>query len=130
VEVRQLDSVVESQAQPGLPFLKVDAEGFDAQVLHGAAGFVGAQRPVVLVEIGDGGAEVRRWLAGRGYRVYFYRERTHRLEEVPDGFGGEGNFIAVHRDRLEAVAERLRTGRRPVIAPPRVQWRAPLTAAR
>ncbi len=130
VEVRRLDSVLESSAQPGLPFLKVDAEGFDAQVLRGAAGFVRAERPVVLVEIADGGAEIRGWLAGCGYRVYFYREHAHRLEEVPAGFGGQGNFIAVHLDRLESVAERLRTGRRPVIAPPRVQWRAALTAAR
>jgi FkbM family methyltransferase len=130
VEVRRLDSVLESSAEPGLALLKVDAEGFDAEVLRGAVEFVRAEHPVVLVEIGDGGAEVRRWLDGCGYRVYFYREPAHRLEEIPAEYRGQGNFIAVHRDRLETVVERLRTGRRPAIAPPRVEWRASAAAAR
>jgi FkbM family methyltransferase len=128
VDVRRLDSVLKSWAHAGLAFLKVDAEGFDAEVLRGAAGFVRAERPVVLVEIGDGGAGIRRWLAGRGYRVYFYGQPARGLEEFPAHFAGQGNFIAVHRDRLEAVAERLRTARRPAFEPPRVAWRVPVTA--
>lgn len=129
VEVRRLDGLLETGSNQGLTFLKVDAEGFDAQVLRGAEAFIGAQRPVVLVEMGGRGGVIRRWLADRHYEVYFYRERLRRLEEVPAGFAGEGNFIAVHRERLESVALRLRHARRPVIAPPRVQWRAAGTVA-
>jgi FkbM family methyltransferase len=128
VEVRRLDSVLESGTQPGLAFLKVDAEGFDAEVLRGAVEFVQRERPVVLVEIGEAGTEIRRWLAGCGYRVYFYREPAHQLEEVPADFRGQANFIAVHGERLGTVRERLRTASRPALVPPRVEWLAPLPA--
>ena len=44
---------------------KIDAEGHERAVLEGMKGLIAAQKPVLIVETGDG--EVVRWLEGMGY---------------------------------------------------------------
>ncbi len=126
VHVSRLDDFWGSR--PGLlagqeaVLLKVDAEGFDAQVLEGAEQLIEHAKPVVIVEVWAGGRSIRQWLKARGYEVYRYCPAQRKLAEIPDGFAGQANFIAVQSDRLGWVEDRLRASIRPPIGPPRVCW--------
>jgi FkbM family methyltransferase len=66
--------------------IKIDVEGFEAQVLRGAAGTIGRFRPLLYVE-NDRVAhqqEVISLIAGMGYRLYWHSPRLFR----PDNFNG------------------------------------------
>jgi len=134
VRVNRLDDFLKSQ--PGLPvgregvLLKVDVEGFDAQVLEGAEQLIEQANPVVIVEVWAGGRSIRQWLKARGYQVYRYWVVERMLAEIPEGFAGQANFIAVHASRLAWVEDRLKTSVRPPFGRPRVYWNADRFAAR
>ena len=55
VEVRPLDELVErlGPARPAVSFVKIDVEGFEFEVLDGAAGVLEQDRPLVYCEFND-----------------------------------------------------------------------------
>jgi FkbM family methyltransferase len=66
--------------------IKIDVEGFEAQVLRGAAGTIARFRPLLYVE-NDRVAhqqEVISLIAGMGYRLYWHTPPLYR----PDNFNG------------------------------------------
>jgi FkbM family methyltransferase len=88
VPVRRLDDLVEGVGDEGgegvdpVPppdAIKVDVEGREAAVLRGATATLAAHRPLLVVEVHESGAagagptdaaaDLREWLASRGYAV-------------------------------------------------------------
>ena len=84
-----------SDAVTGQLMLKVDAEGHDAEVLAGAGELISQYRPVILVEVWDGGRSIRNVLSGHGYRSYKYDPRHRRLFQVPPGPRRQGNLLFI-----------------------------------
>lgn len=127
VPVRTLDSMVDQDpdwfSAGRMVLLKIDVEGHDAAVLRGAGRTLADDRPVVLVETWDGGAEIRAFLARLGYRVYRYDIGAQALVEYPATWAGQANFIAVPDKDLAGVRQRLTDAGPPILAPPRVRWR-------
>lgn len=129
VRVRTLDGVIGGHPEwfegHKVVALKIDAEGHDELVLRGAERLLEKDRPVVIVEIWDGGERIRQFLARLGYRVFLYQPDDRCLVEYPKAWSGQANFIAVpgSGDRWDQVADRL-TGASPFTpAFPTVQWR-------
>jgi FkbM family methyltransferase len=118
VEVMRLDDYMSGHAAD-IVFVKIDAEGFDLEVLQGAEGLLGAQRPVLMVETW-GPPTVRNWLEERDYRIYRYAFETHTLHEYPRAHSSAANILAIHRDALDMVNERLRTAAEPSLRLPRI----------
>jgi FkbM family methyltransferase len=127
VDVLTLDEVLARRqgiiGSGSLTIIKIDAEGFDLDVLRGAEDTVRRLTPVIIAEIWEGGIAVRQWLESREYDVYYYRPEVRALERLPLTFVGQANLIAVHPSRSALVANRLATAERPPIDPPRIHWR-------
>lgn len=126
IEVRRVDTVVPPLLGTGesIALMKVDAEGFDADVLRGARSVLAVHKPAVVVEIWAGGREVREVLAASGYDVFFYDADAHALVPIPEDYARHGYFLGVHRERRAATEARLREPRTLVRAAPRVTWLA------
>jgi FkbM family methyltransferase len=124
VEMRSLDDVLASLPDKAVPrVIKVDVEGSDLDVLRGAEGILVQARPFVVIEVWDGGREVRAWLEERGYVVYAYDSKERVLRELPADFRAwQFNFVCVHKSRLEEARNLLAAGESPVLRPPRVNW--------
>ena len=122
VRVKKLDSSLPELGAIGVDFLKIDAEGFDEAVLRGAAETLRTQRPTVIVEIWGGGGSVRKLLESAGYRAYAYDYEAHQLRELPASFDGDGNLVAVHEARIDALHERLATVSSWLHRGPRLTW--------
>ena len=129
VEVRTLDSLRTEMddwlASRPVALLKIDAEGHDLQVLHGATTLIGSHRPVILVETWPGDTAVRAFLASAGYRVHRYDIERHRLIEYADDWSGQCNFIAIPDERLRDVEARLAERPPAPLTPPDVRWLQP-----
>lgn len=64
---RALAVKLDALGLPGpISLVKIDAEGHDSEVVHGMEGLLLRDRPVLIVE--NASAELRSWLAQRGYR--------------------------------------------------------------
>lgn len=132
VEVRALDSLLSEVSswigEKRIALVKVDCEGYDEDVLRGAAGTIARHRPVVIVESWEGGQGIRSLMAEHGYRVYRFDHRSAELVEFSLSWSGQANFIAVPDDQVAGVADRL--AERPPLAPtlPAVRWRVPAAA--
>jgi FkbM family methyltransferase len=118
--VRTLDSFAVEHAElfdrGPVTLMKVDAEGFDEQVLAGSAAFLDTHRPVVMVETRRGGHGTRDFLEDRGYVACFYDYERHRLFRLPSVYDGDQfhmNMIAVPAERVGEVCHRVAE-----IAPP------------
>jgi FkbM family methyltransferase len=124
VEVRSLDRVFAAPeaAGGGLTVLKIDAEGHDEGVLAGAGHLLAGTKPIVIVEVWDGGREIRARLAGFGYDAFHYDSDRAALTDCPAEFRGEGNLILATVDRKAVVDDRLRDRPRIPMLPPRVRW--------
>lgn len=115
VQARRLDDYLEGL--PGafrwqdMTFMKVDAEGFDLNVLKGAERLLMLAKPALCVETWSGGHEIRRWLQAKGYSTYLYNPDLRRLWWVPDDYNKQANFIAIHKDKFAWVLQRLGSGR-------------------
>lgn len=103
--------------------VKVDVEGADLAVLRGARALLERHHPTVIVEIWEGGREIRAFLADIGYRLFRfgYDLPRARLEELAKDFDSHGNLIAVHFSRLETITLRLARSRAELRAP-KVRW--------
>lgn len=78
VECRRLDTVVPERVD----VLKLDVEGYEAEVLAGAERTLAASRPAVLFEVNDDRAS--ELLRGLGYRLYSLGE-DGALVDLPAG---------------------------------------------
>jgi FkbM family methyltransferase len=88
LELTALDDFLSTHATPGrYKVLKVDAEGFDARILRGAARLLAESRPVILFEynrynmaaIGEPGLPLFAWLQGLGYSSAFFYDARGRF---------------------------------------------------
>lgn len=86
IAVKALDSVL-GEVEEKISFLKIDVEGHELEVIHGAAGILSKHLPAFLIEVdGDPEEEGSRasalfhYLEKRGYAPYLYsdgfKERT------------------------------------------------------
>ena len=107
VEVIPLDEL----ELPALDFLKIDAEGAEADVLRGAAKPLAAFRPVVAMECGTFSES---WEAlgvafSMGYAAYHFRSAAYNADNYRgnknDIFAGaeEGTLLLLPQDSLEAL---------------------------
>ena len=119
VDVMRLDDyLADNPAQ--VAFVKIDAEGFDLQVLKGAEDLLATQQPVLMVETW-GPPDVRFWLEEHGYRIYRYAFEDRTLYEYPRPHNHQANILAVHDARLKDVQERLSTAMPPSLKLPRIE---------
>jgi FkbM family methyltransferase len=86
--------------------MKIDAEGYDHAVLEGAEATIARDHPVMIIETW-GREHTRSWLEARGYGIYLYHFESAALLEYPSPWTRQANLIAIHRDDLPAVTERL-----------------------
>ena len=72
VPVRTADSVVRDDASRTPHVIKIDVEGAELLVLHGAAEIARTFRPTMIVEVHSAklAFEVNRWLQAQGYEVH------------------------------------------------------------
>ncbi len=111
VPVRTLDRVAAEHPEVfgcrRLGFLKIDVEGQDEALLHGAKQLVAEHRPVILLETRAGAPDGRTWLENQGYRLFWCDWSERELVSVPAGWTGhEGmqtNVVAVPVERVERV---------------------------
>jgi hypothetical protein len=83
--------------------IKLDVEGYEAEVLAGAVAFLSRLRPLIIFEsnpgVGGGRAEVARFLFRHGYLIHRLpwncdiAQRPLDLEQL--SHSSESNFIAV-----------------------------------
>jgi FkbM family methyltransferase len=105
VEVSTLDAELDHERAPAV--IKVDAEGFDAAVLRGGERLLREHHPAIIVEVWNGGWDVRGALKAHGYRFFRHNLETSELVRMPEGFHGEGYLIAVHPSKDAETAARL-----------------------
>lgn len=82
---RSIDGVLAEMGNPAVQLVKLDVDGFETEVLRGAAALLRDSRPVFLMELspyvlderGSSLEELLACFAPHGYR--FYHERTERL---------------------------------------------------
>jgi FkbM family methyltransferase len=122
VEVITLDDYIDAHPRLDIVFIKVDAEGFDLQVLQGAEKLLSTLKPSLMVETW-GPPTVRNWLEKRGYRIYRYAFETRTLHEYPRHFCDQANILAVHDEKVEHVRQRLKSAPLPSLVLPRIEWR-------
>ena len=72
VPVRTADSLVRDDAAAAPQVIKIDVEGAELLVLHGAVEITRTVRPTVIVEAHSAklAFEVNRWLQTQGYEVH------------------------------------------------------------
>jgi FkbM family methyltransferase len=75
-------------------FIKIDVEGSELDVLHGAETTLERSKPVLLIEAGDR-AEIERFLSARGYRRFVYS----RGKLAPAGGHEALNYFYIHKER-------------------------------
>lgn len=81
VQVTTIDSyTAELRVSPD--FIKIDVEGFEWEVLCGAARVLEEHRPTIMVEVQTHQIEISRFLHGLDYKLY--DEQRRLLEAIPD----------------------------------------------
>jgi len=82
IPLTTLDEAVADRAGPFV--MKIDVEGFEAQVLRGGRGFFETHRPDVICEILPGSSdfdEVEKMLSGLGYSYFLFTDGEIRPSE-------------------------------------------------
>jgi FkbM family methyltransferase len=123
VSVAKLDSLVNTgpsrPTHAGMSFLKVDAERSSMAVLHGAAGYLAAAKPVVIVESwGEG--EARNLLVQSGYRIYDYDHAARSLVAASTDRAGQTDLLGIADEHLPEICSRLDAASGPALARPRI----------
>jgi len=82
--------------------LKIDAESAELEILRGAVHTLDAQRPIVIVEVGDLGmpaaprsAQVIEFLCARGYQAWEWHAGMLHPHTLREHYAA-GNLIFVH----------------------------------
>lgn len=109
-----LDDFVTGAGIARLDCIKIDVDGFDLEVLMGAAGTLQRFDPWVIVELnhalatrGHSPGEAMQWLLGQGYTSAFVLDdENFLLRRGPECADGMGDALALRFDR------------RPVMLPP------------
>ncbi|MFE1601526.1 FkbM family methyltransferase [Methylobacterium sp. ID0610] len=93
LSINRLSCRVETLDAQGLKpaFIKIDVQGFELQVLKGAAETLNAFRPVLLIEAVPPEGEIVRFLRGLGYVECAVRDGAI----VPGSVGGKNALYAV-----------------------------------
>jgi FkbM family methyltransferase len=107
VEVRRLDDL--DLALDGLCFMKVDVEGFEPQVLRGAARTIAAHQPLIVLEqhereFVDGTTECIAMLREAGYRFCWPRSSHGAKRGLARQFDGLRNRLFGRPDLIEMLA--------------------------
>jgi FkbM family methyltransferase len=90
VDVETVDGLVDAAGLTRLDFMKIDVEGGELHVLHGAAATVERFRPTIFIEIEARHTEryeytpddIVAWLTGRGYRMHAWHRGWTRTDRV------------------------------------------------
>lgn len=124
VEVRRLDDLLAGMPEAPVPRLvKVDVEGADLDVLRGAEQTLMQTRPFLIIEVWDGGRDVRAWLEERGYRICSYDREERILRDLPRDFRPwQANFLCVHESRRDEARSLLKASEYTAPRPPTVGW--------
>jgi FkbM family methyltransferase len=106
VPVETLDRVASSRGLGRLDFIKIDVEGFEPDVLAGAAGAIERFRPVVYMEFNSWTLIAFRNLNPRGFLEDLVRRFPHVLAFGPEGGlepveGQHGMLGFLHRNLVE-----------------------------
>jgi FkbM family methyltransferase len=96
VEVVRLDTELGSVVPD---FIKIDVEGFEFQVLHGANGWYGPNRkpPIIMIEVQADYAQIGDWMRERGYTLFDADGR--KIDTIPHA---TTNLFALHPQYHEA----------------------------
>lgn len=119
VPVRTLASVAEAAQLSRIDFIKMDVEGFEGDVLKGAASLFETVRPrAILFELNDesvkpGDSEVIQLLDAAGYSFFaipkcFLRIRLAPFDPHAEGDSPAHDFLAVPREDAARVARLMR----------------------
>jgi FkbM family methyltransferase len=123
VQVRRLDDISSPFEVRELAVLKIDAEGFDIDVLKGGRSFLERHNPVLIVEFWEGGADIRAWLKRAGYSLYTYDYTKRKLVDAVVNDKMDGNLIACTERRRPMIDDRLANAPRIALNLPTVRWR-------
>lgn len=101
VKVERIDDVMSGNIQ----LMKLDVEGFEKEVLKGAADNLVQKRirHIIFEEHNAGGSETERILAGLGYRVFAIEKRLRGPELTDEYPEGTYNFVGTAHPE-EAIA--------------------------
>lgn len=123
VQVCRLDDISSPFEVRELAVLKIDAEGFDIDVLKGGRSFLERHDPVLIVEFWEGGGNIRAWLTTTDYSVYTYDYTKRKLVGAVVNDKMDGNLIACTERRRTIIDDRLANAPRIALDLPTVCWR-------
>jgi FkbM family methyltransferase len=120
IEVETLDGFAQAHGLDGLCFIKADIEGWELNMLQGAASVLGRQRPVLLLEVddallaraGQSKAALFAFLGAQGYawrRIAGYEGKSRGPIQLLDD-REDGNFFCFPGERLAELLARLPPG--------------------
>lgn len=87
VPVARIDDMADAFGAP-VDFMKIDVEGMQMPVLHGARGLIGRDRPALWIELRDSRGEADEplaWLSALGYRAFQAGPRDWFFEAPRNG---------------------------------------------
>jgi FkbM family methyltransferase len=87
---------VSTSADSDPDVIKIDAEGAELSIFHGAEDLLARSNPMLLFECSKSKAEIAAFLSNKGYRLF--DPTTMENVQVPDF-----NCLALHSERHEAV---------------------------
>ena len=105
----KLDNVCERLGVERIDVIKIDVEGAEMAVLRGASSIIKEHRPLLVIELSD------KYLTRQGSSVLevieFLRAEKYKIVDVDGGrceivdvpLPREGDFVAVHEDKLNEV---------------------------
>lgn len=118
VDIDTLDNVLASQSQGSPIMLKIDVEGFETEVLNGAAKILeDANLKVIIIELIGSGmrygfdeSKIEQNLIEKGFKAYKYNPLTRELILFSESSKKELNTIYI-RD-IDFVNNRIQTARK------------------
>jgi FkbM family methyltransferase len=99
VRVTTLDEYSRETVPPHV--IKIDVEGYEFEVLQGAAGLLRDERPLLMVEVSRRHAEIAELMTSLGYGVF-----SEDLVDLGQAIGTGPNVFFLHRDKHRSLIER------------------------
>jgi FkbM family methyltransferase len=113
IEVRRLDGLVKELGLPSIDYLKIDAEGYDLKVLHGAKATLdggGVKLVQVECDFGESGSRyvafdrIKEWLDSAGFALFGVYDQTRFWDGRP--WIEYCNAVFMNRDLFPASRKR------------------------